>query len=156
MRARSSSVVAGIALAIAALFGSLAIASADPTPAFNTYDNGAPTFNYENDIALFTSQVNTSLPPTAMTNTWSLQLQPAVQQIVFGNTMTCTSTVLELPNYSDFHPNIPANYLLHSTIPNLRQNTLYRFRSTCTFQVLTDTGLVPGMTQTAVDFRIKR
>jgi hypothetical protein len=143
-----------MAVAVMALFSSTAIASADPRPAFQTFTRGNPIAQFSNDVATWTGQIDfTAGNPKTLA--WRLELKPAVQAIVFGNSMTCTSRVIELPNYLDTHAGIPANYVLHSSIPGLQNNGYYSFRSVCTFQVLTQTGLVPGKVETAVDWRVK-
>lgn len=131
--------------------GAVGVASADPVPVEHTYSPGAPDWDYENNIAIWTGHVTYS---SGKTMAWSIRLKPAVQAIVFGGTMTCRTTIIDLPNYSDYHPNIPANYTLHSSVGNLHDGHQYRLRSICTFQVLTDTGLQPGTVQTSVNFRV--
>lgn len=131
--------------------GFTAIASADPVPVEHTYAPGSPDWDYENDIAVWTGHVTYS---SGKTMAWSIQLKPSVQAIVYGGSMTCRTTIIDLPNYLDYHPNIPASYLLHSSVGNLHDGHQYRLRSVCDFQVLTDTGLVPGNVQTSVNFRV--
>lgn len=148
----SIALLAFVAMAFASLVaGIVGVASASPTPVEHTYTPGNPAWGYENDIARWDGQVSYG---SGKVMAWSIKLKPAVQELVFGDSMTCNTTIIDLPNYSDYHAGIPADYVLHSSVGNLHDGHQYRLRSICTFQVLTESGLVPGKVETSVNFRV--
>lgn len=85
-----------------------------------------------------------------MTFAWSLRLSPSVQAIVLGP-MTCWTTISGVSGNSDNHADIPADYLLHSSVA-IRRGANYSLRSRCDFKVMTDTGPTPSNVVTAIDF----
>lgn len=122
------------------------IAVGDPVPEFHQFTSADPSWVHGNNVATFNGQVNYR----ASTFQWSLELVPAVADLVMG-TMNCTTIIAGIPGYSDNHSNIPGDYLLHSSV-NIEIGSKYQLRSRCDFNVMTDTGATPSNVQTAIDF----
>lgn len=129
-------------------------AAASPDPAEHRFlKSSQDPWVHSNAVGIFTGQVDWS-QSGRKTMAWRLQMQPDAAAVVFGNSMSCNSWVGGT-NWTDYHAGIDPSYVLHASIPNLRDDGyLYEFRSTCTFKVLTQTGLVDGKWETAVNFRI--
>ncbi|MGB3325876.1 MAG: hypothetical protein WBB05_25135 [Mycolicibacterium fortuitum] len=129
-------------------------ATADPNPVKHRFlKSSQDPWVHSNAIGTFTGQVDWS-QSGRKTLAWRLQMQPEAASVVFGNSMTCNSWVGGT-NWTDYHANIEPSYVLHASIPNLRDDGyLYEFRSICRFKVLTDAGLVDGTWETSVNFRI--
>lgn len=148
-------------IAVAALVLTIepAVAQADPAPppgnpipAYHNWTNSDPIWETENSVGYFIGQIKPYTQPINFA--WGFRLQPAVQQIIIG-TVDCTGYSPDLPTYHYSDLAKPVTYTFHSTMPNLvGKGHTYRLRLACTFQVLTDTGLVPGRVDTAVDARI--
>ncbi|WP_157111676.1 hypothetical protein [Nocardia beijingensis] len=134
------------AFATAAVLCMPCLAAAEPNPADLEFTANSAYREYQNNIAKFTGQVNYSSNNFA----WSLKLLPATQSVVYGN-MSCRTTIGGISGYSDDHPDIPRDYLLHSSV-KIDRGRWYKLRSRCDFKVLTDTGMQPGNVETAVDF----
>lgn len=137
---------------LAAIFVAIAVlcmsnsAAAEPNPADLEFTASSAYREYQNNIAKFTGQVSYSSNMFA----WSLKLLPATQSVVYGD-MNCRTTIGGIAGYSDDHPNIPRDYLLHSSV-KIDRGRWYELRSRCDFKVLTDAGMQPGNVETAVDF----
>lgn len=70
--------------------------------------------------------------------------------IVYGS-MSCHTTINGISGYSDSHPDIPSDYLLHSSV-RIDRGRWHGLRSRCDFKVLTNTGMQPGNVMNFVDF----
>jgi hypothetical protein len=141
--------VVAVAIALAMVIFLPNSAGADPVPVNLEYSSNNTYQPYENAVAKFTGQVDYRSDTFA----WSLKLQPSTQKVIYGD-MKCMTTIAGINGYSDFYPDIPPDYLLHSSV-HVERNKLYRFRSSCGFNVLTDTGMQPGSVDTAVDFTVR-
>ncbi|MFF0497169.1 hypothetical protein ACFYU5_12240 [Nocardia aobensis] len=136
-RLADHAVAAVVFLLVGLSVGVAAPASAQPIPASHQFTPNDPSWFRENNVARFTGQVAYS----SMTFAWSLRLSPSVQAIVLGP-MTCRTTISGVSGYSDNHADIPADYLLHSSV-TIRGGVNYSLRSRCDFKVMTDTGPTP-------------
>ncbi|WP_146097613.1 hypothetical protein [Nocardia nova] len=139
--------VAAVVLVLMGLgLGGAVPASAQPIPASHQFTPNDPSWVRENNVARFTGQVAYA----SMTFAWSLRLSPSVQAIVLGP-MTCWTTISGVSGYSDNHADIPADYLLHSSV-KIQRGVNCSLRSRCDFKVMTDTGPTPSNVVTAIDF----
>lgn len=79
---------------------------------------------------------------------WTLVLDPSVQVLIAGNTMSCVASVDGMPGYHDRHEAVPADYKWHSTVKDLALGTVYTWRAHCAF----GTASGPGEVKFAVNF----
>lgn len=132
--------------AATALLISAGPAAAEPNPANLEFTQSKPYKEYQNNVARFTGQMDYGTGTLA----WSLKLTSSTQNVVYGS-MSCRTTINGISGYSDSHPDIPRDYLLHSSV-RIDRGRWYGLRSRCDFKVLTDTGMQPGNVETFVDF----
>lgn len=74
---------------------------------------------------------------------WSLRLSWNVRALI-TSPMTCRTKVDNLKGYSDHHPDIPADYYLHSTIKGVQLEKWYTLRVSCDFTAVKAGQTAPG------------
>ncbi len=101
-----------------------------------------------------TSYVDVPPPEIGQTITmaWSFRISPSVRSIA-TSPMTCTTDVAQVPSYRDYHPDIPVDYFLHSSVPMLGFNTNYDLEGKCVFQV--NVGGRPGTATLTYKFHFR-
>lgn len=86
-----------------------------------------------------TSYVDQSSPEfgQSVTMAWSYRVSPDLQAIA-TTPMNCATDVDQVRNYHDYHPNVPVDYFLHSSIRGLGFSQPYDLRGQCVFGVQVD------------------
>lgn len=145
-RARSSIVATFVAIAAALLFAGTAGAQ---VPADAVFTPASQSFEKKNNHGRFTADVVYSTEAGFSNRMfWTLVLDPSVQVLIAGNTMSCVASVDGMPGYHDRHEAVPADYKWHSTVKDLALGTVYTWRARCAF----GTGEGPGEVKFAVNF----
>lgn len=145
-RARSSIVATFVAIAAALLFAGTAGAQ---VPADAVFTPASQSFEKKNNHGRFTADVVYSTEAGFSNRMfWTLVLDPSVQVLIAGNTMSCVASVDGMPGYHDRHEAVPADYKWHSTIKDLALGVVYTWRAHCAF----GTADGPGEVKFAVNF----
>lgn len=152
-QARRITVVA--AAIVAALIVSVPMADAQPGPHPGWYDYhpNDTQYKYAGPHGTFTGDVIYAGTGPFRDNRliWSLRLSPYVQQYVHG-TMSCGASILGKPRYHDLHPSVNADYWWHSSVTELRLDTLYKFYARCDFTATNGQVSSPGSVEYTVQF----
>lgn len=145
--ARTSILFAPVA-ALAAILAATSTAGAQ-NPVIASFTPASQSYTYKNNHGMFTGDVVYSAD-SGFSNRmfWSLVLDPSVQVLITGNTMSCTARVDGMPGYHDNHAAIPADYKWHSKVVDLALDTPYTWRAHCAF----GTAEGPGEVKFAVSF----
>ncbi len=112
-----------------------------PTPAPQgtwVFTASKPEMNATHAMGKFGASVDVC--SSSNTLRWYFQLSSAMSAMAVSP-MDCKATLngrLGSP-YSDYHPNIPASYLWHSSIPALSYNTEYKLEGNCRYNAYTGT-----------------
>lgn len=143
-----TSIVTTLGAVVAALTLFAGTAGAQ-VPAEAIFTPTAQSYEKKNGHGRFTADV-VYVTDTGFSNRmfWTLVLDPSVQVIIAGNTMSCVASVDGMPGYHDRHDAVPADYKWHSTVKDLALNTVYTWRAHCAF----GTAEGPGEIKFAVSF----
>lgn len=127
-------------------------AAAAQVPANAVFTPSAQSYEKKNEHGRFTADVVYSADAGFSNRMfWTLVLDPSVQVIIAGNTMSCVASVDGMSNYHDRHDAVPADYKWHSTVKDLALDTPYTWRAHCAF----GTTEGPGEVKFAVSFVMK-
>lgn len=147
----SSSARTSILATLGAIAATLLLAgtAGAQVPADAVFTPANQSFTKKNEHGHFTADVVYEAE-TGFSNRmfWTLVLDPNVQVLVAGNTMSCVAKVDGMPSYHDRHEAVPADYKWHSTIKDLALGVVYTWRAHCAF----GTADGPGEVKFAVNF----
>jgi hypothetical protein len=144
---------------LAVCLAELALVTAAPAQAKPGKVDFTPTntsHRYDGQHGIFTADATyANQDPTGQNRLfWSLRLSESVRAIVLGDVMSCGAYVEGKRQYSDNHPQVPADYQLHSIVPDLRPDTQYRLMATCAFTAQNGSTTAPGRVDYTVEFTL--